>query len=154
MIIRQNENGKVNIIAAGTVTRDAVLSEAGVNQIPICKFAIKVAVIKDMPAVLEYCTAWHYMAQDASHIKSGDNVMVLGTETSREYNGNTYIDCNVDYFLIMGKDALSQLIQKIKPKPAPIPAPMPVIPTPMPDMQEMDNLPDWLRELSSQPAKP
>lgn len=132
MIIRQTENGKVNIIAAGTVTRDAVLSEVGVNKIPVCKFAIKVAVLKDSPAVLEYCTAWHHIAQEASLIKSGDNVMVLGTETSREYNGNTFIDCNVAFFQIMGKEEPAQMVPSV-PKFTPKPAPMP-------DMQEVTEL--------------
>lgn len=123
MIIRQNNNGKANVVAAGFVARDAELSTVGVNKVTVCKFSLKVTSGKDELDVWENCVAWHNVAKQAAAIRKGDNIMVAGIESSREYNGKTYTDCNVDFVQIMGK-ASAPAIQKLPP---------------MPDMEEVDN---------------
>lgn len=94
-----------NTMACGKATADAVLTSVGATGSSLTKFCIVVASEKGNrdATVFLNVAAWHEVARYAKNIKKGDSVMVMGTLSSREFNGKTYTDCNADFVQIQSK---------------------------------------------------
>lgn len=101
-------------IATGRLPRDAEYKLAGAKNTPLCKFGIAAHETRD-EAGGKYttwcnCTAWGALAEAASRLHKGDNVLVTGTTMTKNYtagNGEQRQseECTIDFVMVMPRHA-------------------------------------------------
>lgn len=94
-----NGKSKNVYLVWGIATRDA---EAKGGDVP--HYATGLALGEDSNGVKQYITvnAWRERAKDLKTVLKNDSLLVLGTVSSREYNGKTYTDLNAIFIAVSG----------------------------------------------------
>lgn len=80
-------------VYAGKLIRNAELKEVGEKKFKKTQFTLNVGKDQDLVT----CVAWFEMADETADLKKGDRVMVVGTMNSREFNGKTFRDVDVQF---------------------------------------------------------
>lgn len=86
----RGENGGITL--AGRIIKDVDAKPVGQNNTLKASFGVAVGNRKDNDDEIVNVVAWREDAEYAATLRKGDIVAVIGTESSREYNGKTYTD--------------------------------------------------------------
>ena len=92
-------------VVSGRLNKDPELKVFESGKVK-CKFGLKADYRKgengNGETVWANCVVWGDLAKEAAMLKEGDVVMCTGRHSSREYNGRTYEEINVDAFSLCG----------------------------------------------------
>jgi len=88
------------VIVTGRAVNDAEVKRVGDKDTPCGSFSLIVGRQGEQ-ATYANCKAWGDMADYAGLIRKGDTVCVIGDVRTREYNGKTYKDLNVQWMNVM-----------------------------------------------------
>lgn len=58
-------------------------------------------------------TAWRGLADIANMLKKGDNIAVMGIESTREYNGKTYKNIDAHWVSLAGAGSATPSLEKL-----------------------------------------
>lgn len=140
MVTRLNKTG--DWLFAGVVSKDAVYKTVGEKGTPLCEFSVNCGKKDNGDTIFVNCKAWRNLAGVFSELLKGDAFAGIGHEKTREYNGRTYTDIELEW-------GNSPMICGSVPETTPeLPANSPF--TPVSD--DEDDYPEFLRDGYSEPC--
>lgn len=99
----------IHATVIGNLGNDAELKVVGQNQNSVCNFSIATkGRKKDGPTTWVRAAMWGMRAEKvAPYLKKGGRVAAVGTITTREHDGKTYVELDVSELELLGekKDA-------------------------------------------------
>lgn len=84
-------------LIAGTVSRDAEVKFVGEKQNLLCEFSVFCGKKPNGDKIYVHCKAWKDLGGVLSELCQGDAFAGIGRLKTREYNGKTYSDLDLDW---------------------------------------------------------